>query len=168
MAVEQRQAGQLLLHGIVGGIVAGIVFIIAETLIAVVLGAPILAPLALISTIVLGTEALAPGFPLITAVTVGLMVHAVMSAIFGIIFVYLLALANQLAAPASLLLLYGAIYGLALWIVNFFIIGALFFPQFLMVDQFWQGFVPHVLFYGLMLAGYVAAVRPGVFGAPMR
>lgn len=168
MAVEQRQTGQLLLHGIVGGVVAGIVFAIAEMLITVALGGPILAPLALISTIVLGMQALAPAFPLITAVIVGLVVHVVTSAIFGVIFVYLLALANQLAAPASLLLLYGAIYGLALWIVNFFIIGALFFPQFLMVDQLWQGFVPHVFFYGLPLAGYVAAVRPGVFGASTR
>lgn len=161
MAVEQRQARSLLLHGVIGGIIAGIVFAMFEMVVAMMMGDSFFAPLRMIGSMVLGTEALMPTYPLLTAAMVGLIVHMILSAIYGAIFVYLLAYTDQLVGSTGLLLLYGSLFGLALWIVNFLIIAPFVWPQFTMVDQFWMGFVAHTFFFGTVLGGYVAAARPG-------
>lgn len=168
MATERRSNEQLLLHGAVGGILAGVVFILAEMLISAAMGGPFFGPLRMIGSIVLGPQALAGTFPLATAALVGLVVHLVLSAIYGVIFVYLLAYIRQLDASTGLLLLYGALLGFALWVINFLIVAPVAFPQFTMVDQFWMGFVPHTIFFGAVLGGYVAAVRPGRVERPAR
>lgn len=162
MNVQGRSGGRLLLHGVVGGIVAGIVFAIVDMVLAVaIMGAPFVAPLRMIGAILLGPQALEPTYPLAQAAITGLLVHLVLSAIYGVIFVYLLAFVGQLNASTGLLLLYGSLFGLALWIVNFLLIAPIAFPWFAMVDQFWFGFVAHTFFYGTVLGGYVAAARPG-------
>ena len=166
MAIERRQTGQLTLQGIVGGIVAGIVFAVAEMVMAVLMGGDFFGPLRMIGSIVLGTVALSPTYPLGTAVVAGVVVHMILSAIYGVVFVYLLAFANQLGTSTSPLLLYGSVFGLALWVLNFLIIAAIAWPQFTMVDQFWMGFVAHTFFFGTVLGGYVAATRPGRAGVP--
>ncbi len=164
MAFEQRQAGSLVLHGIIGGIIAGIVFAMFEMAVAMIMGDSFFAPLRMIGSMVLGTEALSPTYPLFTAAMVGLIVHMILSALYGVIFVYLLAYTNQLASSTGLLLLYGSLFGLALWIVNFLIIAPFVWPQFTMVDQFWMGFVAHTFFFGTVLGGYIAAARPSGVG----
>ncbi|MBI2953735.1 MAG: hypothetical protein HYY30_05435 [Chloroflexi bacterium] len=161
MAVEQRQTGSLLLHGVVGGIIAGLVFALFEMVVAMVMGISFFDPLRLIGSMVLGVEALDPTYPLATAAIVGAVIHLILSAIYGVIFVYLLAYTSQLTSSTGLLLLYGSLFGLALWIVNFLIIAPFVWPQFTMVDQFWMGFVAHTFFFGTVLGGYFAAVRPG-------
>lgn len=161
MAIERRQTGPLVLHGIVGGIVAGIIFAMAEMVMAVLMGGDFFGPLRMIGSIALGIGALSPTYPLGSAFVVGVVVHMILSAIYGVVFVYLLAFANQLGTSAGLLLLYGSIFGLALWILNFLIIAPIAWPQFTMVDQFWMGFVAHTFFFGTVLGGYVAATRPG-------
>lgn len=169
MAVQRQATGKLLQHGIVGGIVAGIVFAIVDMILAVVLmGAPFVAPLQMIGAIVLGPQAMDLTYPLGTAVITGALVHLVLSSIFGVIFVYLLAFTRQLNASTGVLLLYGSLFGLALWVVNFLIIAPIAFPWFAMIDQFWFGFVAHTFFFGTVLGGYVAAVRPGREEAPTR
>lgn len=70
-------------------------------------------------------------------------------------------LISRRVTTATLLLLYGSLFGLALWIVNFLIIAPIVCPQFTMVDQFWMGFVAHTFFFGTVLGGYIVAVRPG-------
>lgn len=168
MAVERRSTGQLLAYGAVGGIVAGIVFILAEMVISAAMGGPFFAPLRMIGAMVLGTDALSPAYPLATAAIVGALVHLVLSAIFGIIFVFLLAYTRQLDASTGMLLLYGSLFGLALWVINFLIIAPIAFPWFAMIDQFWFGFVAHTFFYGTVLGGYVASVKPGRVEVPPR
>ncbi|MBI4320837.1 MAG: hypothetical protein HY675_20280 [Chloroflexi bacterium] len=168
MAVEQRQAGSLLLHGVIGGVIAGIVFAMFEMVVAMVMGGSFFDPLRMIGSMALGSGALLPTYPLATAAIVGLVMHMMLSAIYGVIFVYLLAYTNQLAGSTSLLLLYGSLVGLGLWIVNFLIIAPFVWPQFTMVNQFWMGFVAHTFFYGTVIGGYIAAVRPGEVGTPAR
>lgn len=168
MIVEQRPVGSLLLHSIVGGIVAGVVFIVAEMVMALVMGGALVDPLRLIGTIVFGAEARSPTYPLATAVISGAIVHLVLSAIYGVIFVYLLVALGQRHASAPLLLLYGSLFGFALWIVNFLIIAPIFWPQFTTVDQFWNGFVAYTFFYGTVIGGYAASVRPGAAATLVR
>ena len=168
MAIERRSNQQLLLHGVVGGVLAGVVFMLAEMLISAAMGGPVFGPLRMIGSIVLGAQALAATFPLATAALVGLIVHLVLSAIYGVIFVYLVAYTRQMDASTGMLLLYGALFGFALWVINFLIVAPIAFPQFTMVDQFWMGFVPHTIFFGAVLGGYVAVVRPGRVERPAR
>jgi uncharacterized membrane protein YagU involved in acid resistance len=159
MVTDRPTTRQLFQHGIVGGIIAGIVFVLAEMLINVALGKPFLGPLRLISSILLGTQATAPTYSLFGAVVVGLIVHLILAAIFGVIFVYLLAWTGQFSATTEWLLLYGSVYGLALWVVNFHIIAPLLFPQFGQVNEFWNGFFIRTFFYGTVIGAYIAIVH---------
>ena len=168
MAIERRSNQQLLLHGVVGGVLAGVVFMLAEMLISAAMGGPVFGPLRMIGSIVLGAQALAATFPLATAALVGLIVHLVLSAIYGVIFVYLVAYTRQMDASTGMLLLYGALFGVALWVINFLLVAPIAVPQFTRVDQFWMGFVPHTIFFGAVLGGYVAVVRPGRVERPAR
>jgi len=168
MALEQRSTRELLLRGILGGIVAGIVFLLAEMVMAVALGGDILDPLRVIGSILLSTVAFVPDYPLAAIAVVAVIVHLVLSAVYGLIFTYVLAYADQLDASPGVLLLYGTIFGLLLWVVNLLIIAPFAFPQFGMINAFWQGFVAHTVFYGTALGGYVAATRPGAAAALLR
>ena len=158
--MDRRLTGHLLTYGLIGGVVAGIIFILFEMTLAAVMGVGFLAPLVLISSIVLGTGALDPTFPMATAVITGGIVHLVLSAIFGVVFLYLVAWARQLCTSTGLMLLYGSLFGLALWVVNFLVLGSIFWPQFLTVNQFWFGFVAHTFFYGTVIGAYVASAWP--------
>ncbi|MBI4319476.1 MAG: hypothetical protein HY675_13390 [Chloroflexi bacterium] len=168
MAIERRSSSDLLVHGIIGGIVAGIVFAIFEMAAAATMGLSFFDPVRLIASLAIGTQALSPAFPLATAVITGLVVHLVLSAVYGVIFVYLLALTNQISTSVGLLLLFGTIFGLALWVVNFLIIAPIFWPQFTMVDQFWNGFVAHTFFYGTVIGWYVSAFVSGRAWVPTK
>ena len=149
------------LHGIIGGIVAGLIFAVAEMFMNLTLGKPFFGPLKMISSIVLGTQALQPTYSFATAAITGLIVHMLLSMVFGVIFVYLVT-AVQRGRGTGELLAYGTAYGVALWIINFFVIGAAFFPQFLQVNQFWNGFVAHAFFFGTVLGWYTAEVQSGM------
>lgn len=96
---------------------------------------------------------------------VGLIIHMILSAIYGVIFVYLLFYARHLTTSTGLLLVYGSLFGLVLWVINFLVIAPIAFPQFTQVDQFWNGFLAHTFFYGTVLGAYVAMVRPGRIAA---
>ena len=159
--IDRRSKGRLFWYGIAGGLISGIVFAMAEMIMNVLMGKPFFGPLRLIGTIVLGQQALAPTFPFVTAVIVGLIVHLVLSMIYGLIFIYLLAAARQAQASTGRLLVYGSLFGLALWVVNFLILATLFFPQFTQVNQFWNGFIAHTFFFGTVIGGYVALTKPG-------
>ena len=165
MTVEQRPTRELLLHGILGGLVAGIVFILAEMVMAVALGGNFLDPLRVIGSVTLSMFTYPPAFGLETTAIVALIAHFILSAIYGLIFTYFMAYTDQLGANAGLLLLYGMVFGFVLWLVNFLIIAPFAFPQFGMIDPFWQGFVAHTFFYGTVLGGYTAATRAGRAGA---
>jgi hypothetical protein len=78
--------------------------------------------------------------------------------IYSVVFVYLLSWLRQLHATTVLHLIYGAIYGLALWVLNFLIIAPVAFPQFTNANQFWNGFVAHTFFFGAVLGLYVSIV----------
>ena len=91
-----------------------------------------------------------------------------LSVLFGLVFVLLVAGTYQLSARVPLLLIYGVLYGLALWELNVLTVLHLLFPQvaplFGLANQMWNGIVGYAVFYGLVLGAYVAFARPGVVG----
>jgi uncharacterized membrane protein YagU involved in acid resistance len=150
----RRELGTTLLRGALGGLVAGAVFIGLTMWFAASMGNPATQPFLLISTILLGAEAMMTGA---ASVWLGVVVHAVLSIVFGIVF--------ALVAPAfgtnGTAALAGGLYGLLLYVVNFVVLGMTVLPQFQMPNQPFE-LVVHVVFGHLLaLFLYSVGVRRG-------
>jgi hypothetical protein len=144
---------------ITAGIIGGLVFAVFEVFAAAVMMGPegAFMPLRMIGGIVLGEQALDPGYPLVTAALAGVLVHMVLSIGFAIVFAAIVPTTLGSGALATL----GIGFGIALWIVNFFVIAPLagwtWFPE--RTNPFVQ-VVAHGLFFGLPVGWYIARTRP--------
>jgi len=158
----RQPAGQILRHGIIGGLLAGPVFIVAEMIMNAALGKPFFGPPRLISSIVLGKAALMPTYSAAKAIIIGFILHFILAMLFGVITLGLFEAARaavpRLGASPAMVLLYGAVAGCALWVIDFLTIAPVAFPQLTMVNQFWNGFIAHTVFFGLVLGGYLVMV----------
>jgi uncharacterized membrane protein YagU involved in acid resistance len=141
-----------LTQGAIAGIVAGLVFAAFEMMAsAFMMGAEaFFMPLRMIGAIVLGPEALDPSYALVTAGIAGVMVHMMLSVIYGVIFG---EIATILRGPAAFIGA-GGIFGFALWLVNFYLIAPFAFPWFLDSSPLVQ-FVGHTFFFGMVLGYYL-------------
>lgn len=157
---SEVRVGTLIKHGIGYGILAGTIFAMGEMFINLFMGKEFFGPLRLIGSMVLGTQALMPTYSLLIAGIVGLIVHMMMSAIFGLIFFVLLTIFKQRSASILGLMISGSIYGLVLWVVNFLIIAPMLFPQFGMASQFWNGFIAHTFLFGGIIGLFAAVAKP--------
>jgi uncharacterized membrane protein YagU involved in acid resistance len=101
-------------------------------------GDPAKGPLLMISTIVEGDAAMADGT---ASAGVGLGVHAVLSAFFGVVF----AVAASKLRTNGALAVAGTLYGAALYLVNFKILAPAAFPVLEMANQPFE-LVVHVVF----------------------
>src|ERR671935_2382618 len=101
-SVETRRidTGWWVKHGIIGGIVGAIGMMLAEMIIAAGMGMDAFMPPRMIAGIVLGPSAMQPNTPLMTAAPVGMLLHLVLSIIYGLIFAGIVS-----AVPALLALL---------------------------------------------------------------
>jgi hypothetical protein len=160
--VEQLQRpsteaiGPRLLRGAIGGFVAGLPFIFITMWWASTQpeGSP-KGPLNLISTLVLGKSALMTGE---VSPWLGFAVHAVLSLAFGMLF----ALAVPALRSNGTVALAGGIYGALLYLVNFQLLGRIFFDQFLKGPNQPFELVIHVVFGHLLaLAFYSSGIRSG-------
>lgn len=157
---HQNNTGWIIRQGVSYGILAGIIFAMGEMFINLFMGKDFFGPLRLIGSMVLGTQALMPTYSLLVAGLVGVIVHMMMSMIFGLIFFALLTVFKQRSASSLGLLVYGSIFGLLLWVINFLIIAPILFPQFGMVSQLWNGFFAHTFLFGSMIGLFAAATKP--------
>lgn len=164
--VEVLRPAELLRHGIIAGLVAGVTLLLEEMVATVLLGGNASNPFRLVASVVFGQQALSPDFALWMPLLVGAAAHVLLSVLFGLVFILLVARAYQLSARAPLLLIYGMLYGLALWELNVLTVLHLLFPQvaplFGLANQIWNGIVAYAIFYGLVLGAYLAFARPGV------
>jgi len=164
----RQPAGQILRHGMIGGLLAGLVFIVAEMIMNAALGKPFFGPPRLISSIVLGKAALMPTYSAAKAIIIGFIIHFILAMLFGVstlaLFEAARAVVPRLATFPAMVLFYGAVAGCALWVIDFLIIAPAAFPQFTKVNQFWNGFIAHTVFFGLVLGGYLVmmVMRPDV------
>lgn len=130
--------GSALVRGVLGGLVAGTVFIAVNAWFASSVGDPAKGPLMMISTILLGEEAMSSGT---ASPWLGAVIHAVLSVGFGVVFAVIAARLRGNGARA----LAGTVYGALLYVVNFLIISPLVFPIFGNANQPFE-FVAHVAF----------------------
>jgi hypothetical protein len=143
--------GGLLARGAIAGIVAGMAFLLANMWFAVSQGMPGISPLYAMSTVFHASSA-----PVITDATepmLGLVLHIVLSLGFGMGFALLLVPLLR-SVPA---LVAGALaYGLALYVLNFQILGRTVFPFFTDSQGPNQVFelLVHPLIFGLLLVPF--------------
>lgn len=146
VAVDRRA---LVVGGIVMGIVAGIVFAVFEMIVAALMGMGFFAPLRMISAVALGEQALEASYSLGAVIVVGLIVHMVLSAIYGVVWGIVVS-AWSLLHQRTWLVVGATVYGLVLWLVNFYVIAPIAFPWFGMADPVVQ-FIAHTFFFGSAL-----------------
>lgn len=152
MPLTPRDMRWGLRQGAIAGIVAGIVFAAFEMIVsAATMGAEaFFMPLRMIGAIALGAEALDPGYSLLTAGVAGLIVHMVLAIIYGVIFGEIGA---ALRGPVAFIGA-GSIFGLVLWLINFYAIAPVLFPWFLDANPLVQ-FIAHTFFFGSVLGFYL-------------
>jgi hypothetical protein len=122
------------------GIAAGIVFAVFEMFAAALLmdvGAAVM-PLRMIGAIVLGPAALGPGYLVEIAAPTGVIVHMILSVAFAGLFAAIVSplattAAGDLLSTRRGLALAGTLFGIALWLVNFYLVapmaGWTWFPE---------------------------------------
>jgi uncharacterized membrane protein YagU involved in acid resistance len=152
--LERAWAG----HAAAGGVIAGIAFAAFEMIAgAVLMGVDnTFMPLRMIAGIVLGPQTLDPTFSLPSAVFVAVFVHLMLSVGFALIFVAVVQPTSTMRSTNTLLVS-GSLYGLGLWLVNFYVIAPVmgweWFPQ--ETNPLIQ-FLAHTFFYGWMLGAYLS------------
>jgi hypothetical protein len=161
MTWARTDTGWWLKHGVIGGIIAGIVFAMFEMVVAAVMmgGNAFFMPLRMIGAIVLGQSAMDPGYPLANAAITGLVLHMMLSAIFGAIVALIVSAVPALGRTTAMLLVAASVFGLLLWLVNFYVIapaaGWNWFPT--RTDPIVQ-FLAHTFLYGTVLGIYLVRV----------
>lgn len=154
--------GALASRGAIGGFVAGVGFILANMWFSVTVGKPAVAPFLAISTVfhASGKPVTTPQAMPVEVVT-GLMMHTALSLGFGMGFAVLMALAPALRRPPVLVV--GALlYGLALYILDFQILGRTVFPFFTNPagpNQLFEVLI-HPLIFGLLLVPFFIGWNP--------
>lgn len=148
------------LTGIVWGIVSGIVFAMFEMIMAAILGKGFFMPLRMIGAIILGKGALMPSYSLAEAAAVGLVLHMMLAAMYGLVFGLVVGSVAAIRSSKNLTVLAATAFGFALWIFNFYVITAVAFPWFTNANQTVQ-FFAHTFFFGTAL-GVLVAIRPKV------
>jgi uncharacterized membrane protein YagU involved in acid resistance len=111
-------------------------------------------PIRMIGAIVLGQAALDPSYSLVTAGLVGIVVHMMLSIIYGLIFGAIVSFIPRLASSTAILLSAASVFGLLLWLVNFYVIAPIAFPWFTQSSPVVQ-FFAHTFFYGTALGIYL-------------
>jgi hypothetical protein len=146
--IAQLQQGieRRLARGVVAGTAAGLLFLLANMWYSDSQGMPAAAPLFDISTIFHFADTPDPSPE---NLAIGLVVHLTLSAAFGATF----AVLAPLARGRGMLVGFGAVFGLVLYVVNFQILGRLFFEWFQQGPNQTFEVIAH-LGYGLLLAPF--------------
>lgn len=141
-------------YGVTGGIIAGVFFALAEVIAAALSGSPAYAPLQMIAAIAMGDRVLTEADLTVQTLFVALGVHFALSIVYGLILAVLAMAALAVGSSTLTLAIGGMVWGLVLWLVNFYLIAPLAFPWFTVTDQVVQ-FVAHVLVFGGILGLYL-------------
>ena len=155
---RRLDTGWWIKHGIIGGIIGAIGMMMAEMIIAAILGMDAFQPPRMIAGMVLGQRAMEPSTPTTTAAPIGMLVHMLLSIIFGLIFAWIVSAVPALRSTAAVIVA-ASFYGLLLWLINFYVIappaGWVWFPT---KTNPVQQFISHVFAYGTVLGIYLDRV----------
>lgn len=154
--ISHVEMGSAVLHGAIGGAIAGVAMAMVEMVWAAVVGAGFWAPLQMIASVPLGTAP--PEIALSTAIPVGVLTHMVLSMMFGVSFVLLLWAVPPLRASAGITVVAASLGGLALWLVNFYVIAPTIGRGWFADADAAQQFVAHTFGFGTVLGLYLVTM----------
>lgn len=160
VAPSQPRIENWVKHGIIGGIGAGITYAMFQMIMAAILNGTgaFFMPLRMIAATALGEQALQAGYSLLAAGVTGLVIHMMLSAIFGLVVAGILRSIPSLSASTASVLITTSILGFGLWIVNFYVIanigGWVWFPN---GSNLFVQFFAHTVFFGTVLGLYLNA-----------
>lgn len=166
LAAPRTGAAGWILSGLIAGIAAGIAFAMFEMVMAALTdgGGAFFMPLRMIGAIGLGKGALDAGASLVTAAGAGLIIHMVLSMMYGVGVAALLRIIPALARTGASILAVSSVAGAFLWVVNFHILapalGWAWFPD--GTNALIQ-IVAHTVFFGTLLG--LVLVRLGATAA---
>jgi uncharacterized membrane protein YagU involved in acid resistance len=162
IALPFAMVGDLVTRGAVAGFSSGLVFLAANMGWAVHNGKPAVAPMIDISTIFNTQEMPAPTTAVPFGpenVVVGLVTHATLSVLFGIVFAVVAA--SVVRRSSAILPLAGISYGLLLYVINFQVLGRTAFPWFTNAMGPPQGFEVFIHgVFGLLLVPFLIGSLP--------
>lgn len=164
--VERRDPWEVAMHGARAGLLAGVALGAIEVAASVLLRNDPWLPFDFATAILVGPEALGPSFPLAASLALGTVLHVLLSVVFGVAFLAGLALTFQLSARPPLMMLYGMLFGVTVWEIDFLAVLPVIAPQLTgrldLATQLWNGIASYSLVYGPVLAAYVIWMRPGL------
>ncbi len=141
--------------GALAGLIAGVVFLMLEmALVWMVQGMSPWGPPYMMAAMVLGADVLpamgtwAP-FDL-KIVMIAMMIHFPMALILGLLGAWLI---HRFELAVAVMI--GAAFGLAIYLVNFYIVAPMFFPWFEM-GRNWIGAFSHIMFGAVIAVSYIA------------
>lgn len=117
-----------LVMGAIAGVLAGIVFAAFEMISAAAMGMPAVMPLRMIGAIGVGGESLKAGAASASDLGVAVLIHMALSAIYGAVFAAMVGFVALLRSSRWAVVVAGTVFGLLLWIANFFVVSPLLFP----------------------------------------
>jgi hypothetical protein len=142
------EASPWMLRGALMGIAAGGVFLIFEMILSAITGpSASFAPFRMIAAVVLGAGSISaePTIGLPTVVPLALTIHYAFSAFYGAVFSTIAAAISALRKSRKALVVAASVYGLVLWLANFYVIAPALFPWFLIANPVVQ-FIAHTFF----------------------
>ena len=117
------------MHGTRAGLLAGIALGGVEIAASTVLSHDPWLPFDFAAALIVGPDALLPAFPLAASLALGTVLHVLLSIVFGVAFLGGLALTFQLSARPALMVVYGMVFGVVVWEMNFLAVLPLIAPD---------------------------------------
>ena len=139
--------------GALVGVLAGLVFALFQVIMgAAGLGPPLGELTEMVEGVTFGGVPATTGAPAIAAPEIAIagLTHLVLSAIYGAVFGAVASKVGALRNNRIALIGAATVFGLLIWIVNFFVIAPVAFPWFAQTNAVVQ-FFAHTLFYGTVL-----------------
>lgn len=145
--------------GLIAGLIAGVIFLVFEMLVAGIMTPSAFGPPRMMSATVLGQGALPPqpAIGIATALPVALVVHFALSSVYGVAFGAVAGSLGFLRSSRGVLVAAATVFGLGLWIVNFYVFAPILgWNWFAMANPVVQ-FVAHTFFFGLPIGLLLAS-----------
>ncbi len=158
--------GSIIGQGVIGGLLAGVVLTIYESLAAYILVQNIFGFLRLAGATVVGEQALTDVWAFTSEGLIGLVVIGAFSIVAGILFALIVGAVAPFHSSAGSIIISGLAFGFLMWLVIYYAVAPVFNWFWLIPNSstFWQGFLGFTVFFGLPLGLYLA--RKGLYTVP--
>ena len=155
-----REIGWWVGHGAVAGILAGVLFMMFQLMVAgfQTAGEGFFLPLRATATLFAGPDALQPDYPLIRAVGLGFAAHVLVCALGGMVLGLLAAVG--LAGWGLGLIGVGGVYGVLLWLLAGFGVAPSGWVRYVQTSEPLVQVFAYVVFFGIAVGSYLAFIGP--------